>query len=1042
MKKIYLALIPLLALPAVKGHGFGSATANDCTVAICGINDAVAAPDTAVHCTAPTALGATGVVCDAFTANWTNVGATNYRIDVALNASFTILVYSNLNAGSGTSFNITGLVGGTTYFYRVRSNAPCISANSNVISVTTTMPTTVSWIGGASNNWFSGMNWTCGVVPNASVNVLINNSTAPNHWPAIDAGTAACNNLTITTTVSGTATRLLVSGSTAVLNVNGNIHVDANTTSPGYTLIVQDGAKLNNTNPASTAHFGPTSPSPNNICRQLLVKDTDSQANFSQLNITTGRACTPFGTFYNITTFNPWGTCGGYPGVLISNGAELNVNGNLTIGLAPLPTPTAYEGILWIDQAMANITGNVNIYNQFTGTATRGIGLKNGATVDILGSVSLHTDGALIALENGSFASIGALNANTLWGWPSGGTVVNSILYVVGDVNLKKSCGVAVLGDAFFIIDGNLQLDTWATNWFIPENLFVRSETALQAFVDVNGILDVKDERRIALLENSSLSVNGVDGSGVSAYIRTNSSCTLRTKAEFYTNGHLNLGGPTDTCSRIVMNGWFLSEPTLDVGGNLNLLANSHLDASNNTVRPVVIVRGNWNRSQNNIPTGPNKRGFSRGNNSIVKFMGTAAQAINTPAADPIEKFRDLEINSYNGVTLNSTAKAEVFGGLWLTDGIFNTGAAGNYLWVRNNLPSAVTRTSGHVNGWLYRDVTTHANYYEFPVGKGGAAPASAHFRRLALKFNSISGFNRVDARFNAASSVNAGACPTIDGMTIASNTGSGGFWSVNPNSGTYTTNYDMRLYIGGMGTFTDNQFIAVSRGDGQTNCNHWTGGGSIPASNSPGRTVASGYAQRIGLTTFSEKAIAPAASPLPVELTDFNAVPQNDRVLLTWNTQQETNNAYFSVERSADNGTFGEIGRVKGAGTTAEPQSYRTYDLAPLPGTSYYRLKQTDFDGKFAYSHTVSVTFDEEGDKVVVYPNPVDGRTETHIRFVGSRERKSTFRLFDVAGRLVWEHATDERHGEAVIPAGTLGSGIYVLKTNLSGNAQKLVVN
>jgi hypothetical protein len=162
---------------------------------------------------------------------------------------------------------------------------------------------------------------------------------------------------------------------------------------------------------------------------------------------------------------------------------------------------------------------------------------------------------------------------------------------------------------------------------------------------------------------------------------------------------------------------------------------------------------------------------------------------------------------------------------------------------------------------------------------------------------------------------------------------------------------------------------------------------------------------------------------------------------LLTWNTVNETNNAYFPIERSADNGSYGEIGRVKGAGTTAEPQSYRTYDLAPLPGTSYYRLKQTDFDGKFAYSHTVSVTFAETGDRVLLYPNPSDGGMETRIRFVSVRDRKSTFQLFDLAGKLVWDYSTDERHGEAVVPAGMLSAGVYVLKTNLSPTTQKLVV-
>ena len=997
----------------------------------------------------PTILAPTAILCNGFTANWAAVpGAASYRMDVALDAAFTIPVYTNVNAGTGTSYNVTGLVANTKYFYRIRVGSPCASSNSAVADVTTVMPTSVNWLGGGSNNWFSSVNWSCGVVPNPSISAVIDNATAPAWWPVISGGTAECNNLTITSTVASTATRLHVTGATAVLNVHGNMTVNANTTLPGFTMVVENGAKLyNNLHPSSSALFGPavTFPSTYFNKKQLRVSNPGSEAQFRQLNITAGVPCAIAGDYItgSISTFYPWGNACAHPGVHFTHGSALDVAGNLTIGWAG----SAFEGILWLDNSDGNVSGDVNIYNQFTGAASRGIGLKNGATFQIVGLLSTQTDGASLILENYSYAWIGALHTNTNFGLPSGASVVNSTLYVDGDAHLRQNCGIAVLGtDASdLIVGGNLLINTSFPVAALSENLIAKGENPdYPAFISVDGIFEMGDRRRALLWENSSMTVSGIDMSGSSVYIRTNASCTLRTASSLYSGGHLNLGGTSggDTCSRIVMDGAYYSEPTLFVSGDLNLLPNSQLDASSPVVRPIIQLTGNWNRSVNNVISGPNKRGFARGN-SMVSFIGSSGQQINTPGADPIERFHGLEINSFGGTTLIATAKAEVYDLLLLTDGILNTGAAGNYVWVRNNSPAAVNRVQGHVNGWLYRDVAPHSSFFEFPVGRGGMPPAYTHFRRLGLKFNAISGFDRVDVKFNDTPSINAGACPVIDGLPIdAATTGANGFWSVNPNSGVYITDYDMRLHLYGMGTFGDNLFLAVSRNDGETNCNDWKGGGLINPTGGMGRMVADGYALRMNLPFFSEKALASASTPLAVELLNFNAQVQNDRVLLTWDTRNETNNDYFAIERSTERTGFSEIGRVKGSGSTFEPQSYRTFDLAPLPGTSYYRLKQTDFDGKFAYSHTVSVTFEASGDQVLLYPNPAHNGVNARIRYTSTREHRNVFQLFDLTGRKVWEETREERNGDIEIPTSSLTAGVYLFKTNLSPTTQKLAVN
>ena len=89
----------------------------------------------------PTALNATQVKADSFTAKWQSVGgATGYRLDIATSPAFVSYVagYQNLNVGNVTSRNVSGLTPNTNYYYRLRAyNGNGTSPNSNVIQVKT-----------------------------------------------------------------------------------------------------------------------------------------------------------------------------------------------------------------------------------------------------------------------------------------------------------------------------------------------------------------------------------------------------------------------------------------------------------------------------------------------------------------------------------------------------------------------------------------------------------------------------------------------------------------------------------------------------------------------------------------------------------------------------------------------------------------------------------------------------------------------------------------------------------------------------------------
>jgi hypothetical protein len=106
----------------------------------------------------------------------------------------------------------------------------------------------------------------------------------------------------------------------------------------------------------------------------------------------------------------------------------------------------------------------------------------------------------------------------------------------------------------------------------------------------------------------------------------------------------------------------------------------------------------------------------------------------------------------------------------------------------------------------------------------------------------------------------------------------------------------------------------------------------------------------------------------LPIELSSFTATKANNKTAIAWATASESNNDYFSVERSTNGVNFEAIGREKGAGTSTKTNNYAFTDEKPLSGVNYYRLKQTDFDGRFTYSKVVSVN---HGSKNTIFITP-----------------------------------------------------------------------
>ena len=95
----------------------------------------------------------------------------------------------------------------------------------------------------------------------------------------------------------------------------------------------------------------------------------------------------------------------------------------------------------------------------------------------------------------------------------------------------------------------------------------------------------------------------------------------------------------------------------------------------------------------------------------------------------------------------------------------------------------------------------------------------------------------------------------------------------------------------------------------------------------------------------------------LPVELTTFTGVADGNVTHLSWTTASETNCDNFEIEHSPDGINFVNIGTEQCSGNSTTTITYSFDDENPFTGTTYYRLKQTDFDGSYEYSGIISVS-------------------------------------------------------------------------------------
>ena len=198
------------------------------------------------------------------------------------------------------------------------------------------------------------------------------------------------------------------------------------------------------------------------------------------------------------------------------------------------------------------------------------------------------------------------------------------------------------------------------------------------------------------------------------------------------------------------------------------------------------------------------------------------------------------------------------------------------------------------------------------------------------------------------------------------------------------------------------------------------------------GGTLANPQINRTGLSlanltnTFYVGSVNFSNTNLPITLIDFTATVVDNQVQLNWSTPAETNNNFFTVQRSNNMVTWESIIQVSAAGNSKTVTNYSELDQNPFSGKSFYRLMQTGLDGSQSYSPIRSVKWENALSAISIYPNPATDFVR--IGFSGAGQFEVT--LLNSSGQMMI-HPVQSKDNNLVLNVSNMGPGVYFIHIN-----------
>ncbi len=952
------------------------------------------------------------------TVNFENVNLSGGTITGS--ATGTVNINGNLSiaTGNGTIGQVNLTVNGTTSISASRT----LNLNNN---------TGVKTFAGAITN---NGTWTSTTISTASNLVLQNgftNNSATN--AAIGAATFSANNQQLSGTGSFTFSQpVIISGAITLTNNTSHVNgVTFNNTLNGS----EAGATYANAANRVTyynANVAATQP------MQTGAIDAAAIGNTFHYNRNTTATVKP-ATYHNLII------SGGNTKTL---GGNTIVNGDFTHSAGTF-NPTSYSftvsGNTIVSATISdnNAAGTLNFENvnlsggTITGSATGTVNINGNLSIatgnGTIGQVNLTVNGTTsisasrtLNLNNntGVKTFAGAITNNGTWTSTTISTASNLVLQN-GFTN--NSATNAAIGAATFSAN-NQQLSGTGSFTFSQPVVISGAITLTNNSSHVNGVTfnnTINGTVAGSTLANGAGSIiiyqpNAVtmpmatgtlDGSASGNTFRYNRNNAQTIKPATYANLSI-LNGNTKSLSG-----------TTNVTGNLNIANATTLDVTASNY--ALSVGGNWSNA-----------GTFAARNGTVTFSGSTSQTITPNTSGFYNVVFNNTAPGANAITLANDVT--ITNQCTMTDGVINT--SGSKLILTNTTAANLSGfgNASYVSGNLRRYIANNTSTYAFPVGN------NTNYYRADIKNNNLNGITYIDANYSNLDRHDDADMNVNDGVELTYISVASNMWTIDPNTTPSSGSYDIYLYTGNISGLSNNEFSVIKRPTGSPDATAWTtGGGTINGAGGDGRKVADGYALRMGLTSFSEFGIGStqAGNPLPIQLVSFTAkLNRSGLVELTWVTATEVNNDFFSVERSIDGINFEEILQVKGAGNTNRTLSYKAVDGNPLTGVSYYKLKQTDYDGTFTYSNVVSVTNNGIATSVpanvnwTVFPNPAFAGGLMNVTADGATS-KIKVAVYDATTGSIVAETISANEQAAVELNENLKSGIYIVNIHEGGN-------
>lgn len=902
----------------------------------------------------------------------------------------------------------------------------------------------------ATGDWNSTTTWVGGIVPSSTDNVII------------------ANGHTVRLTTNQTCNNLTMNGS-GILNLN----TDGTTLTITNQLFLNGTSQITGNGTTRTVSVGTIffASSTNNRIGNIVFTVSGLTQVLGTLAFITGNTAAK--TFASVTISNTGTWTNTSQNVPITIGGDLIVSGSGTFSQG--------TGTVTFTGASSNLVSCSNPI-AFGGGITVNKGTSQANVIDIQGVITMSSGG--LTLTNGTFklssaSTITAFTADPNFGanarlWCNGGTIsCNTNVTFSGQ--LQVSAGSVTIGTGsnnfLFPNNGTITISGGALNVLGTLSDQPQSTIGPMFFNMTGGTCTVGtggssfDDYAFAIGWSTSSTFNMSGGTLViqnpQNFTGTPANAAANTTGFFnrattsnFTGGTLQIGNASSPTRTI---GIFSAKPAASnptnsalgainpiynlevVNANVTALLQTPITVSNN----LTISSGTLNANNLAISVGGNwtNNGTFTPGTGTVTFNGAAASQ--TIGGTTSTSFNNLTLNNTFAtapqITLGiNTTTSNV---LTMTSGVVNLNS--NSMSLSSNAAGALVHGLTSASGWMYGGTVSRA----FPatgvtIGNvAGLFPigTSSNFRPFFFgKSNTGGSSGSIALTHTDPGTLATTGLSIIDGAStiiIRNNM----FWGSTLTGGTGAT-FGIQYGGTGLGTVTNLAHLR-SMLLNSTIATHVAASGSL----TDPRVERSGLTTAQMTNNFYVGSID-SSSPLPIELLSFTAKVLNEMVQLNWSTASELNNDFFTIQRSGTGEKFEDVLQVKGKGTTNSQSNYVATDRDPLPGLSYYRLKQTDFDGKFTYSHVVAVQNDFSGVQFSVFPNPSEGK-KFIVELSGAPATALVpIRIVNAIGVNVFEQTfqTNESGSLKVnIDFSNQAQGLYIVIINSRANFQrKLIVD